>query len=339
MKQRRNHMFSAGEGSLRATMIDKARHPDADHRLIFTDTLYEDADTYRFLIEAAAFATGRTLDWTIRAEDVPDYRVDESVPIEEYAGNPEFRAYLKDLRERAMAAIPELIWLVEGRDPWEIFRDERFIGNSGVDPCSRVAKREAAAAWRSGACHREGELFGPPDIFTVGIGFDEKHRFFGDAQSIGIRRANAKDGWIYEAPLIDVEIIVNETPSDQLREALPPGALSWLTAPIAHFGLRRPRLYGFGYKHGNCGGFCCKAGLAHWANRFRVQPERFAYDAMMERKLRDYIGADVSMLTDRRGGDRRPMSLDTFEQRLREEPAREYEYQRGESGCGCTGAA
>ncbi|PUB13732.1 hypothetical protein, partial [Novosphingobium sp. GV079] len=136
---RRYTMFSAGQGSFRAAMIDRRRHPIAEFGLVFTDTLYEDADAYRFLIEGAAMVTGRRLNWTVKAEDFPDYRVPEDVPIEEYRGNPEWRAFLADLRAHAIDAIPELIWLVEGRDPWEVFRDRRFLGNSGVaDPCSEV---------------------------------------------------------------------------------------------------------------------------------------------------------------------------------------------------------
>jgi hypothetical protein len=327
-------MFSAGQGSFRAAMIDRRRHPDAEFGLVFTDTLYEDADAHRFLIEGAAQVIGRNLNWTVRADDFPDYRAPEDTPIEEYCGNPEWRAFLADLRARTIDALPELVWLVEGRDPWEIFRDKRFVGNSGKDPCSLIAKRECLADWRSEHCHRDGELFGDPDVFLVGIGEHEKHRFYGDAKGIGIKRANAADGWLYEAPLIEVEEALNA------GAQLPAAVLDLLFLPLDQIGPAEPRLYGMGYMHNNCGGFCCKAGQAHWANRFRVQPERFAYDALMERKMRAFLGADVSMLTDRRGGTgKKPMSLDAFADRISAEPTREYEYAPGESGCGCMGVA
>lgn len=333
MTGHRNHLFSAGEGSWRAAMIDKRRHPDALHRLVFTDTLYEDADAYRFLIDGAAMFFDRSLNWSVRADDFPDYRVPEDTPIEEYQGNPEWRAFLADLRARTIDAFPDMVWIVEGRDPWEVFRDRSFIGNSGVDPCSEGLKRLPLARWRSGACHRIGELFGPPDVFTVGIGEHEQHRFYGDAKSLGILRANAKDGWLYEAPLIALNdaLLRGEQFSDDI--------LRLLLAPLDAFGLERARLYLLDYLHNNCGGFCCKAGQAHWANRFRVQPKRYAYDAMMERKLITFLGVNVAMLTDRRGGDKKPMPLDTFAQRLCEEPTSEFEYLPGESGCGCMGVA
>lgn len=135
-----------------------------------------------------------------------------------------------------------------------------------------------------------------------------------------IQRANAADGWIYEAPLLTEP---------------QPGEYSLFFAPLDQIGPKEPRLYGLGYMHNNCGGFCCKAGQAHWANRYRVQPDRYAYDAMMERKMRDYLGADVAMMTDRRGGDKKPLTLETFAERLRDEPTQEYEYAPGDSGCNC----
>ncbi|PTR06706.1 MULTISPECIES: hypothetical protein, partial [unclassified Novosphingobium] len=67
----------------------------------------------------------------------------------------------------------------------------------------------------------------------------------------------------------------------------------------------------------------------------RVQPDRFAYDAMMERKIRAHIGKDVSMMTDRRGGGKKPLTLEAFAQRLRDQPEERYEYQPGDSGCAC----
>jgi hypothetical protein len=322
-------MFSGGAGSYRAAKIDRARYPDAEFGLVFTDTLYEDADTYRFLIEAAADVLDRRLNWSVTAEDFPDYRVSDDVPIEEYSGNADWRAFLAELRARAAEALPELTWLVDGRDPWEVFRDERFLGNNGRDPCSKILKRLQSDDWRTGHCRRVGELFGPPDVFAVGIGFHERHRF-DDRAGGGIGPRNLADGWLYHAPLIEAEAALNAGGQDHL---------AYLLAPLEEFGLRTPRLYGQGYVHGNCGGFCVKAGMAHWANRFRVQPERFAYDAMMERKIAAFLNADVAMLVDRRGGDKTPMRLDTFASRLRAEPGSTYEYLPGESGCGCMGAA
>jgi hypothetical protein len=114
------------------------------------------------------------------------------------------------------------------------------------------------------------------------------------------------------------------------------GLASLFFAPLEELGVRTPRLYGMGYVHNNCGGFCVKAGHAHYQNRLEVQPERFAYDAVMEQKLRAFLGADVSMLTDRSGGlGKRPLTLNNFARRLTSDPTILYDYEPGSSGCGC----
>lgn len=305
-------MFSAGGGSWRAAKLDRKAHPDAELRLIFTDTLYEDADAYRFLIEGAANVFGRRLNWTVSAEDFPDYRVPEDVPIAEYRGNPEWRAFLADLRARAAEALPELIWLADGRDPWEVYRDHRFIGNSRIDPCSKALKRQVSDKWRKANCDPTR------DVFIVGIGEHERQRFEGQGKKLGLQRRMAEHGWRYEAPLIGQP---ETNPTWHMRLE----------------GIAPPRLYAMGYLHNNCGGFCCKAGQAHWQNRYRVQPERFAYDAMMERRLSEYIGVGAwSMLTDRRGdGKKKRLTLDKFAEQLAADPQRQIDYLPGESGCGC----
>ena len=90
-------MFSAGGGSWRTAMIVQSTLPAGDtHELLFTDVLYEDADAYRFLVEGAARVYGRELSFKVpAADDFPDYRVADDVPLEEYAGNPEWRAFLR----------------------------------------------------------------------------------------------------------------------------------------------------------------------------------------------------------------------------------------------------
>lgn len=312
-EQTRFHTVSGGAGSWLAAKVDMEAHPDAVHRFVFADTLYEDADCYRFLIEGVAHLIGRRLNWPIpRAYDFPDYRVQGDVDIATYAGNPEWRGFLANLRARTATALPEMIWLVEGRDPWEIFRDERFLGNSRVDPCSKISKRQELDAWRNANCDPEH------DAFTIGIGPNEAHRFEGRGDKKGLQARMAEQGWTYEAPLI--------------------GSMAGEFGPFGYLsdaGIERPRLYRLGYMHNNCGGFCIKAGHAHYLNRLRQQPERFAYDAMMERKLRDYLGSkEVTVLKDRRGdGIKKALTFDQFAASITAQT--ELDYEPGDSGCGC----
>lgn len=313
MIRRHFHSISGGGGSWLSAKVDIGQNPDLEHRFIFADTLYEDADGYRFLIEGVANLLDRRLNWSLpSAADFPDYRVDPAVPIEEYQGNPEWRAFLAQLREDATRALPELIWIVEGRDPWEVFRDERLLGSNGFDPCSKILKRRELERWRKANCDPA------TDAFTVGIGPDEAHRF-DDGKGGGLYPRMAAQGWTYLAPLI--------------------GTIEGAIGPLVYLekaGIDRPRLYRMGYMHNNCGGFCCKAGHAHYRNRLRVHPDRFAYDKLMEQKMRDFLGANVSMMRTTAGGKgKQVFTLAELEELVQRSPEIDFDWLPGESGCGC----
>lgn len=323
--------YSLGAGSwLTARIVQRELvQPGDDHLLVFTDTLYEDADAYRFGLEAACQLFGRDASWVPQADEFPDYKVSESTPIEEYCGNPEWRAFLADLRLKAAVHLPELIWIVEGRDIWEIWRDRRFLGNSKRDPCSDIAKRKPLASWLKASCDP-----GSTAIY-FGIGDGEKHRYEAwdekDQRFTGIKPRYASMGWSAKAPLIDrIEGNVKAT---------------WYARSA---GLRPSRQYAFGYAHDNCGGDCCKAGKRHHTLRYYAQPERARYDAMMERKLIAFLGKNVARMTEEVDGVDVPLTLDELHRRLDREPdlfaglATEdgrfwfmSEAPPGERGCGC----
>jgi len=65
----------------------------------------------------------------------------------------------------------KLIRLADGRTPWQVFRDERYIGNSRVDPCSKILKRNLCFRWLEQHCKPE------ETIVYLGIDWTEIHRF------------------------------------------------------------------------------------------------------------------------------------------------------------------
>ena len=97
------------------------------------------------------------------------------------------------------------------------------------------------------------------------------------------------------------------------------------------YSIEPPQLYKDGFSHGNCGGFCIKAGQAHFAHLLKTRPETYAYHEEQERQMREYLGKDVSVLKDRRGGTTKPMTLSAF--RLRVETG-DYDHDEW-GGCGC----
>lgn len=247
-------MFSGGEGSALAAREVVNRHGAGNVTLLFTDTLIEDADLYRFRDEVAAHLGA------------------------------------------------ELVVIADGRTIWEVFRDERFLGNSRIDPCSKILKRQLADRWIAARF--------TPDAVTVYVGIDwtEDHRF--------TRLRDRKLPYRYEAPLCQEPYL---TKAD--------GA-AWL----ASIGIARPRLTRLGFAHNNCGGGCVKAGKGHFAHLLRTLPDVYAEWEQNEQAMRAFLDRDVSILKETRAGVSSPVTLTQLRRRI----------QGGEQvdafeigGCGC----
>lgn len=198
--------------------------------------------------------------------------------------------------------------IADGRTPWQVFRDERFLGNSSFDPCSKILKRHLADRWFNENCSPEGT------VIYVGIDWTESHRF-DDGAGNGLRPRRAAKGWRYEAPLLDPPFLWKD---QMLRMANARG-------------IATPKLYQEGFSHNNCGGVCCKMGQGQAAHLLRTRPATYARAEAEEEKLRDLLG-DVSMLTDRRGGTKKPLTLRALRERI--EASGEVDMLEW-GGCGC----
>lgn len=141
----------------------------------------------------------------------------------------------------------------EGRTPWETFKDRRFLGNTRVDICSRILKREQIEKWLKVNADPE------KNILVYGMSWDEAHRIE--------RVAERWKPWECIFPLNEEPYLSKQQIFDIAKTR----------------GLRRPRLYDLGFEHANCGGFCVKAGKSHFAKLLQVMPERYAYHEERER--------------------------------------------------------
>lgn len=194
--------------------------------------------------------------------------------------------------------------IADGRTPWEVFADKRFLGNSRVDPCSQILKRDLCAKWLREHCD-------PADtVVSVGIDWTEAHRFD------RIRDRYATDGWTYDAPMCEEPYL---SKSDML---------AWMRTE----GIRPPKLYDLGFSHNNCGGFCIKAGHGHFALLLKTMPERYAFHERKEQEIRELLG-DVSILADRTGDNiKKPLTLRAFRERIEQDWQPDL-FDIG--GCGC----
>ena len=194
--------------------------------------------------------------------------------------------------------------LCDGRTPWQVFRDERYLGNSRIDPCSKILKRQLMDRWRNQHCDKADSTH------YVGLDFSEIERFETHARLL------SKKGWTVRAPLIEYRFVKSR-------------AIEWATQE----GLTLPRAYASGFSHANCGGMCVKAGQHHWALLYQHHPDRYLQAEREEADIRRYLDRDVTILKDRTGGESTPLTLADFRERLDNRWTLKLVNDGG--GCGC----
>jgi len=192
--------------------------------------------------------------------------------------------------------------IADGRTPWEVMRDNRYIGSPRVDVCSRVLKRKLLDKWQKENCD-------PADTTLVfGIDWTESHRLERLVARFG------EKGWRVAAPLCD-------PPYTTKRDHL---------ALLSDEGISPPSLYSKGFPHNNCKGACVKAGQAQWELLLRTDPDTYAEVEAWENGMREMLG-DYSILRDRRGGTTKSLPLTIFRERVAAKDIDELEW----GGCGC----
>ena len=168
--------------------------------------------------------------------------------------------------------------VADGRTPFEVFQDRRFLGNSRLAPCSQVLKQQPSRAWL------EKHADPANTVLYVGIDWSEAHR------TPPIVAGWAP--WTVRFPMCDPPYLTKQDMLDAARAA----------------GLTPPRLYELGFSHNNCGGVCVRGGQKHWLHLLSVFPDRYAHAEKAEQQLRTQLG-DVAILRERRGGVSRPLTL------------------------------
>lgn len=210
--------------------------------------------------------------------------------------------YRFNVEASAFLGVP-ITRIADGRTPWQVFFAEGMMGNSRVDLCSRILKRELLDRW-----HRENCLELACTSY-IGIDWTESHRL----DRLRLRRP----GWKIEAPMTEPELW------DKQR----------MFCELTKIGIEPPRLYKMGFPHNNCGGFCIKAGQAHFAHLLRVMPERYAYHEAQEQKFVTEKAWGQGILKDRTGGKTTPLTLKQLRERI--EAGKEFDRHEW-GGCGCS---
>jgi hypothetical protein len=324
--------YSGGIGSWATAKRVASKHGLDDLILMFTDTLIEDKDLYRFLIETAQELYGLDYkDLIHRTELIPDVAHETMKARKEYLLN-----LAEDVRER----IPQFVWIADGRDPWEVFKDVKWIGNSRIAQCSHKLKQDVAAQYLKKHYKPETPLYikkidykkkeiiywEDPEVIErlhkewedderetckmyLGIDWTEEHR-----------KASPEFNWLpykVEFPMCEEPFVVKDEMLTELNS----------------IGIKTPLLYLKGFSHNNCGSFCVRAGQGHFINLLQQFPNLYKYHEEKEQEMRDFLGKDVAMLKRTR---KKVQSTLTLKQLREEHEAKSTEIDMTDiGGCGC----
>lgn len=191
------------------------------------------------------------------------------------------------LREAAANVGGELVTVADGRTPFQVFHDTRFLGNNRLARCSEDLKIKPCRAWLEEHCDPASTTL------YVGIDWSEAHRL-----------PPIVEGWKpyrVQAPLTE--------PPYTDKAAL----LDWLKAE----GVEPPAAYGDGFPHSNCmEQGCVRGGHGYWALLLRKRPEVYRATEQEEEALRRHLDKDVSILRDRSGGSSTTLTLREFRERI-----------------------
>lgn len=252
--------FSGGIGSYFTAKRVINRFGNQNVELLFTDTLIEDEDLYRFINEAST-------------------KLDV-----------------------------KLIRIADGRTPWEVAKDVKFIPNSRIAQCSHLLKQKTAERYIK-------ENYTPDEcILYLGIDWTEQHR-----------RAAPTTNWspytvifpLCEEPYLDKNEMLRILKEEDKIEI--------------------PRLYKLGFYHNNCGGFCFRAGIGHFKNLLEQMPERYLEHEKKEKEMREFLGRDdVSILRRTRDGKKINITLEDLRNELENTPHQlSFSELMDFGGCGC----
>lgn len=195
----------------------------------------------------------------------------------------------------------DYICLQEGRDIWQVYNDMNFMSNSRVDNCSDILKRSLFKRWLK-------KNYKPQDcILYMGFDWNEEHR---------LEKVRKR----YKPYRIEASLI-----KDRLEKQTIIDYLKFINIKI-------PRLYDLGFSHNNCGGFCVKAGLAHFKNLYKQLPERYKYHEDQQEALFNRIGKH-GFLKMTENGKTKYLSLKDFREQYLEKDKQVDMFDIG--GCGC----
>lgn len=213
--------------------------------------------------------------------------------------DPDLYRFNEDI---ANAVGKKIITVTDGRTPWDVYIEKRWIGNTRTAHCSTELKTKPVMEWLS-------KNADPLDPLVLGMDMSESDRIE-RAQRNWAPRPVVSLLNMYKVWRPEYDMILNR------------------------YGIRKPRLYGLGYEHNNCGGFCCKAGLVQFERLYRTDPETYKYhEEEMERALLEIGPTAKPFLRQTTGGVTNYITLRQLREQLEKGTAELPMFDA--AGCGC----
>ena len=201
--------------------------------------------------------------------------------------NSDLYRFLRDLE---LYFNHNILYDSDGRNPEQLFYDNRALANNRMPFCSRILKAE-----------RLQKFYRHNDILIFGIGIDEIERAnrLDDVYQIVSYKKNKKAKLYF--PLIE-----NNVSNIEIDEFL------------KYINVEEPVLYKLGFKHNNCSGGCVRAGKKHWKLLYEKLPIIYLKREQTEEKIRKYLNKDVSYFKDE--------TLKHFRKRIKNKQLSKYYY-------------
>lgn len=208
------------------------------------------------------------------------------------------------LKESSANVGGKLIWLKDGRSPWDVFFEKRFI-NHRQSNCSIELKVKPCKKWI-----KEMNFDPSNTVLYFGIGFEEIERLEAIAKNWQPFKVDAPLCWD------DYGWADRQTIMSALQKE----------------GLKRPRLYDMGFSHANCGGFCPKAGLGHYRILLDKMPDRYKSHEEKEQDFLNFLGRDDIGILRRQN---KAITLKQWREQIESEPVQLGLFDEGLGGCNC----
>ena len=184
----------------------------------------------------------------------------------------------------------KIIRLAEGRNPYEVSRDEHVIPNNSLAPCTFRLKIDIFKKYLK-------SLDGETTIY-IGYDFSELHRC-----------EPTKKGYELLGYKVDFPLLWKPIETRRYSDVFK-----------ADYGIDPPRMYQLGYTHANCGGRCVKQGQGDWIRTLINFPERFAEIEKWENDMRlGPVNANYALLRSQTKEGRQPLTLTELRERYERE--------------------